>query len=151
MKYKRCIGCGAYFIPESSRQRYCNPLCRERAKAKKAASEKSRRPERPVYEKVCKQCGKKFKTRTLSRVFCSENCGHKYEIQKHRECDDALRKTTVLDAQGIRSGMRRICPVCGKEYTVDEAHGTWCYCSMFCVREAMDRERALHGHARKPV
>jgi hypothetical protein len=96
----------------------------------------------PVMTKVCKGCGNTFETTAPRQWYCSEECRNKK--QKAR---DKLKREQVLETRatlicfdGIFSGTKAICPVCGKEFVytdrwVYKHKGLYC-CSYTCMRKA---------------
>ena len=82
MEQRICKGCGQTFTPDSARQIYCSPICRQRHWNKYGKDEESRAKTGPVIrEFYCKKCGALVQVRSESdkrTAFCSRRCNKLY-------------------------------------------------------------------------
>lgn len=129
MEYKKCPGCGGYFIPTDKRQVYCSKLCGKRARQKRWESG----PKKAPAEKICPCCGKKFTAKTDQQKYCSKQCTVKASTAKRRARKKALHEKNSGVKPPAKNGERRVCPMCGKVYTTSEADCRWVYCSIACA------------------
>jgi len=74
---RTCEFCGKTFEAESPRK-FCSAKCRIDSGRKVIANLLGRSNKvddaQPMFEKFCKACGKKFKTKNKNQIYCSKNC-----------------------------------------------------------------------------
>lgn len=110
---KRCAWCGRRFSPEHNNVKYCSSACREAAHLVQVREYRQRR----VAEGTCMRCGNPVEPERRGKCLCRA-CTVKYaEWQR-----EARTRTGELE--------RRVCPVCGKEFTPNNASQK--YCSAEC-------------------
>jgi hypothetical protein len=106
----RCDGCGKDFS-SSCRQRFCSLEC----------ANETTREEMPVLKKICK-CGKKFKTKTPGKTWCSVNCWNRARMRRkwaYYRAVKRIRRFTGPEADHVcpteiyaRDGW--VCQICSK-------------------------------------
>ena len=80
---KKCARCSTRFLVKHSRQKFCNYLCLERAKAmrKKALSDRQK------GERVCIKCGAKIESsKRVGAIYCTDHC--RLAAFKERQSND---------------------------------------------------------------
>ena len=90
---KSCVECGESFVPTNSQQRYCTPLCQQRA-ARKRNPPKPRAPRRRgTVTAICVQCGGEFEATNrgkATRITCSNECRAMRQAETMRKWRAAL-------------------------------------------------------------
>ena len=89
--------------------------------------------------RVCARCGELFEiTSPKNRQrYCSPDCA----AASAKERDAELRRKKRADA---RAKTRKVCAICGKEFTPDKKHRTTCgpECKAEAVKRAAEKHRA---------
>lgn len=141
---KECEICGILFEAHSKSQKYC-PICKENPRTlkrqmKRALRDSYRRNEYSeikLYDKICLQCGKTFKTSNPNKDCCNSACEVQFKTEhltclychsnlyakgiignihtKYNFCNDKCR-TDYQYKQAKQKGNIHICKQCGKEF-----------------------------------
>lgn len=154
---KPCEECGAFFMPKTSAQKYCETACNWRAKERKrVASGYYQRPEviertragaRESYKRTytpkvftpvmatCAHCGEQFTKAHQHKRYCSESCVKSADIERRQKPAEV-----------------KPCKGCGQDFTVTR---TMQYCSVPCRNKInrqieRDKKRAAPKQPRKP-
>ena len=165
---KTCELCGGFFDASRKNQKYCKECGKDSARAARkleyaVVKNKAHAGDlHRVQDRVCNQCGKKFKT-TYGTNYCSDACfkEHLIEIAKCIECGDLLtnhgmRQThngycsdACRDKHKIRvakdSGRYKTCEYCGKEFIAKYSG------ARFCCHACYLTYKQAHKQASKPA
>lgn len=88
------------------------------------------RPKRTVYIRICKHCGKEFKTNHIHQKFCSRTCGY---------AERPGRPT-------IRQPIERECKYCGKKFFQhDHYERVARFCSRLCGGKYIGKVHKRHS------
>ena len=98
-KNKKCAMCGETFVTSWGNEQYCSDECRQFAKEINYKMVYQRRKGNPKFLKTCLECGEPFYDIYNRNKYCSRECANR-------------RKGRLQD----KGKMRKICPICGKEY-----------------------------------
>jgi len=127
-----CKNCGIKFIgfPSQKNRKFCSKKCRfEYTKGKKHPRYVER------INKSCEFCGKKYKVLASQKdsKYCSKECQQKGQIGKY-----------VGEKSPVYSRIKKICPVCHKEFAVKSSQDKRC-ADNCCSRECTDKWTVLSG------
>lgn len=104
---KKCDFCNRTFMAIRKDQRFCDALCRLKA----------RRTERKVYEeRVCIQCGKMYKPIRFDQRFCFEKCRNLFYNKGQ--------------------GKHVVCVECGKDFVTTTLRRTHCSTECYKIGKA---------------
>lgn len=143
----KCATCGVEFRThhKNAKNNYCSAKCRYN---------------KPVITNVCERCGKTFQVKPYLvgvQRFCSnkcrgggkvtltcEYCGKEFQVYPYR-IKDGVVKYCSNDCRFQASHIKKICPICKKEFFTDNAHLSYNenYCSNKCRIEST-RIRVLY-------
>lgn len=137
MKIKKCAICGDEFMPNSTRQKYCNKL---------------------VIRK-CANCGADYESRcTLTySLCCSEKCRNEYAHKQSVAAYSQVKKTCVFCGKEFipRNNTQSVCPdihyrecvICGKSFSIDKYRsGGAASIPQTCSRECATKLRFKDGN-----
>lgn len=96
-----------------------------------------RKAEENLFEKVCLNCGKTFKTPFKDTLFCCHKCAKQFRRSKAKE--EKLAPDEFRGEDGLIY-KRGICAYCGKEFVYLRKRNSTC-CSQSCYSKLRWRER----------
>jgi endogenous inhibitor of DNA gyrase (YacG/DUF329 family) len=139
----KCEHCGVIFQGTDSQARhvkyeekvvYCTPVCRRAASSEKArqqALNEGKKLRKGILNGPCPTCGKMYESH-IDKMFCSLKCYN--ASPKFKEMLLANYKKGSERTQEIWAvKMKRVCPVCGKEFRAVRSHRK--FCSHLCYRK----------------
>lgn len=113
---------------------YCSGICRSASHSKKATEQALREGKtlrKGVLRPACPVCNKKFESR-YDKKYCSLECYNKSPefISMAKNNMEKGRKTSSVK---WAEKMKKICPVCSKEFRADRSKRK--FCSQLCARK----------------
>ena len=111
---KICPNCGAFFVPDNCRQKYCGVQCRN------AVANHKRESEALHEERFCEWCGKKFVTNRAGQKYCSARCRDRRRLDENRKVNPNLERVRserdkTVNLYTLIKRDKNICQICGRE------------------------------------
>lgn len=73
----KCLNCGEEIVNPQNTM-YCSRSCKNKHLTRKNMKEE------PKYDRVCKNCGKEFKSKRPNTMYCSVDCNYKVQYQRRQ-------------------------------------------------------------------
>lgn len=128
-----CAVCGDYFVPFSSRNKYCSTVCR-------SVEYGWRTEPKQVYQRNCQNCGAAYSTNFSRKRTCSRQC--------RQELGNRRKRAEYFDdgAEGRCFVYFRKCQDCGTDICIRRPSSGFC---AECIRNRRSWHDAKKNHKRR--